>query len=246
MRISLKNFLIILLVTMFCSFHVQAEKKKLIVGTSAEYPPFSFIEKGEIVGFDIDLINIIADNLGYDLEIKDVEFKNLFNDLKNKETDIIISGITVTEERLKKFYFSGRYYFPSYAVIHRKDDNIYSENELYGKTVAVFSGSSMETFLFNHLSRGKKMKIMKYTSNNFMVKELKEKKIDAILVENAQAKLVSEQNKNISYFLIKKTRPGGYAIVFRKNSPLVDIFNDEIVSLKTSSQLEVLKKKWGL
>jgi polar amino acid transport system substrate-binding protein len=246
MKIYLKSFIILLLFTIVFSLHSQGAAKKLVVGTSAVYPPFAFMKQGKIVGFDIDLINTIAQNLGYELDIKDIEFKDLFHSLENGDIDIIVAAITVTQERMKKFRFSGRYYFPFHSVIHRKDNNIYTVNDLDGKIVGVLAGSSMEDFLVNILSKNKKIKIVKFTDNQFMLESLRKKEIDAILSEDADAKLADKSYEEISYFLIRTPRPDGYAIVFRGNSELENSFNDELVSLKASAQLEALKEKWGL
>lgn len=246
MKIVFKNFLALLLFTIIFSLYSQAQAKKILVGTVAQYPPFSFIEKGKIVGFEIDLMDTISKNLGYETEFKDMEFKDLFNALENGKVDIIVAGITVTPERMKKFHFSGKYYFPFYSVIHRKDSNIYSVNELDGKTVGVLNGSSMEAFLVNNLGKEKKIKTIKFTGNQFMLEALRTKEIEAIFAEDVDAKLAANRYGEVSYFLIIDERPDGYAIVFRKDSDLIEKINDELVAIKISRQLDTLHEKWGL
>jgi ABC-type amino acid transport substrate-binding protein len=235
----------VVVMMLFMGFSAQAKPRTLIVETSAIYPPFTFVERGQIVGFDIDLINIMAQNLGYNLEIEDVAFKDLFVDLKNKKADIAIAAITVTPGRMKEVHFSGRYYFPEFAILYKRNDNIKSVDDLNNKTVAVLSGSTMEEFLTKDLSLGKKITIRTFNNTQFMLGALNTKELDAALVENVTARM-AQQGGKFSYFLIKTSRPDGYAIMFQKDSELVDEFNDELVKLKASKQFEELKKKWGI
>jgi polar amino acid transport system substrate-binding protein len=236
---------VVVVLMLLIGFAAQAKNRTLVVETAAYYPPFTFVEKGQIVGFDIDLINMMAQNLGYALEIKDVEFKDLFVDLKNKDADLAIAAITVTPNRMKDLYFSGRYYFPEFAILHKRKDNIQSVEDLNNKTVAVLSGSTMEEFLTGGLKAGKKLSVRTFNNTQFMLGALNTKEIDAALVEDVTARRAQQEGK-FSYFLIKSSRPDGYAIMFQKDSELVDEFNEELVKLKASKQFEELKKKWGI
>lgn len=82
------------------------EKGKLVIGTTADYPPYEFkvMQNGklEIVGFDIEIAKLIAKKLGVELEIKDMDFKLLIEAVKKGEIDIALAGINPTEERKKK------------------------------------------------------------------------------------------------------------------------------------------------
>jgi ABC-type amino acid transport substrate-binding protein len=108
------------------------------------------------------------------------------------------------------------------------------------------SGSTMEEFLTKDLSPGRKMTIRTFHNTHFMLGALNTKKIDAALVEDVTAQLAKQEGRSFSYFLIKSSRPDGYAIAFQKDSGLADEFNDELVKLKASKQFEELKSKWGV
>ena len=86
------------------------EKKVLEMGTSAEFAPFeSRNPEGEIVGFDIDLANHIADELGYELKITDMKFDGLIGALQNDRVDMVIAGMSATESRRENVDFSTEY-----------------------------------------------------------------------------------------------------------------------------------------
>lgn len=87
------------------------EKNTLTVATSPDYEPYEFIKDGELVGFDIDFINLVAKELKLKLNIVYVPFEDIFNEVKSGENcDCAISSIAVTPERQKNFILSDIYY----------------------------------------------------------------------------------------------------------------------------------------
>src|SRR5690349_15508460 len=102
MGITLRKSIIALLLIIVLAFHAQATHKKLIIGVASGDPPFCYMNNGELVGFDVDLINIIGKDLGYNLEIKDFEYKQLLDKLQAKEIDIVVSSISpsIFEEKI--------------------------------------------------------------------------------------------------------------------------------------------------
>ncbi len=86
------------------------ETKKIIVGVSADYPPFAFQYNDSLIGFDIELIEAIASKLHYEVEFKQLDFQDLFSELEGKKIDIIASAMTKTQAREEKFSFSHPYY----------------------------------------------------------------------------------------------------------------------------------------
>ena len=87
------------------------QKGELVVGTSADYPPYEFHAevdgKDTIVGFDMEIAQAIADKLGVSLKIVDMSFDNLLMSLANDEFDLVIAGLSADEERRKTTDFSG-------------------------------------------------------------------------------------------------------------------------------------------
>ena len=125
----------------------DASKKLLIMGTSADYPPFEFLKDQEIRGFDIDLANAITKKLGYELQITDVSFPGLIPALQTGRIDFAISGFAFTPAREEEVDFSTVYYSPSYSFLYRKDNPVAGINKLDGKVIAVQIGTSMEILL---------------------------------------------------------------------------------------------------
>jgi len=99
---------------------------KIILGTSADYPPYEFHAqidgKDAIVGFDVALAREIAKDLGVQLEIKDMDFDGLLAALASGNVDIVVAGMTPTAERRQNVDFSDIYYFAEHGVLIRKAD----------------------------------------------------------------------------------------------------------------------------
>jgi len=125
-----KILLVIVVIAMFSSAMLLSgcteEKKenKIIVGTSADFPPFEYVEGGDIIGFDIDLITAILENLNYTVEVKDIGFDSLIPSLKSGKIDVIAAGMTITEEREEEIDFSDAYYQADQSVLIKKDSGV--------------------------------------------------------------------------------------------------------------------------
>ena len=104
------------------------EPKKLLVATNAEFEPFeSLTADGEFVGFDIDLMNAIAEKMGYEVQYENMEFDGVIAAVANGTTDLAISGLTINAKRAKSVNFSNPYYDGAAQIlIVGKDDNYYT------------------------------------------------------------------------------------------------------------------------
>jgi len=115
-----------------------------IVGTEAQFPPFEIVDsQGNIIGFDVDLMNAIAEDQGFKVKYLDQDFAGLIPALQTGNIDIIASGMTITGERAKEVNFSEPYITAGLAIAVTVDnEKIKSADDLKGKTVAVQTGST--------------------------------------------------------------------------------------------------------
>jgi len=94
---------------------------ELIIGTEAEFKPFSFVEEGKIVGFDIDLARMMAEELGVELRIENLKWTALRPALETGKIDIILAGMTATLDRAKRVTFTDSYFQTGLCVLlHRE------------------------------------------------------------------------------------------------------------------------------
>lgn len=118
------------------------EDGKLLVGSDINFAPFEFIEDGEEKGFDIDLMNEIAERLDLEVEYVNTGFDNIFTQLAGGEFDAIVSAITITDERKQTIAFSEPYFQANQALVTTKDSGIEGVGDLDGKDVGTQAGTT--------------------------------------------------------------------------------------------------------
>ncbi|WP_230474312.1 transporter substrate-binding domain-containing protein [Calidifontibacillus erzurumensis] len=225
----------------------KEEKKVLIMGTSADYPPFEYVDtaKGEeIIGFDVDLAKAITEKLGYDLEVKDIEFSGLIEALKSGKVDIVLAGMTPTEERKQSVDFSDIYYTANHMIVSKKDSGIQSVEDLEGKTVGVQLGSIQEEKA-NEIKETINIKIESRNRVPELIQEIKAGRFDAAIIEDTVAKGYLDNNADLVGFTMVNEEEAGSAVAFPKgNEELVTQFNEIIKEMKENGEMEALINKW--
>ncbi|WP_158542658.1 basic amino acid ABC transporter substrate-binding protein [Phytoactinopolyspora halophila] len=122
------------------------EEGTLRVGSDIDFPPFEMVEDDEIVGFDVDLMEEIADRLGVEVEWVDTPFDTIFTQLAAGDFDAIISGITITEDRQQTVDFSDPYFESIQSVVVRTDSDISGVADLADADVGVQAGTTGEAY----------------------------------------------------------------------------------------------------
>lgn len=102
------------------------EKKTLRVVTDAAYAPFEYQDKGEIVGFDVDFIEAVAEEAGYQIEIEHVGWDPLFVEIKDEIADLGISAITINDDRKQTYDFSVPYFLSTNKILVPEGSDIAS------------------------------------------------------------------------------------------------------------------------
>ncbi len=208
-------------------------KDILKIGMSPDYPPFEFQEKGELKGFDVDLAHHLGKKLDKKIKIITMDFSNLVPSLQQGKIDLILSSLTKTQKRSEELSFSYPYYYPEYALLIKK--NPY-------KIIGVQLGSTMEIFLKkeNHGLTFDQLKVL--NNNQILFEELKQNKIDALLLEYSQAKIFFQKDSKNLQLVKLLQRSEGYSLALRKDDPLLKIINSYL--LEENSFLQQLEKKW--
>lgn len=217
--------------------------KPLVLVTSADWPPFEFTQQGKVIGMDIDIAQAIADELGVNLVVQDVSFSGIIPSLTNKRADFAMAGLTITPERAQNVEFSDIYFQPSLAILAKLDSNINNLASLAGKRIGVQLGSTMEQFAKEQSAQLPGITLTSLARNPDLVQELKVGRVDAVLLESAQAAAFAQANPNLSFTIIPKAIPG-YAIAFPKESPWVEKFNSTIALLKSTGKLQAIQQEW--
>ncbi|HIU71833.1 MAG TPA: transporter substrate-binding domain-containing protein [Candidatus Galloscillospira excrementipullorum] len=156
---------------------------ELVVGTSADYPPYEFHTeidgKDTIVGFDIAIAQAFADELGVELKLVDMAFESLLISLQNGDFDLVMAGLTPDEERAKTVDFTDVFFHNKQIVIIRAEDadKYVTTEDMAGTTLGVQAGTIQETIAADLTDENKVVKLKKFPE---LIMELKTGKIDGV------------------------------------------------------------------
>ncbi|GEN50240.1 ABC transporter substrate-binding protein/permease [Alkalibacterium pelagium] len=216
----------------------------LVVGTSADFPPFEFyaVVDGErqVVGMDMMIAQKVADDLGVELQIQDIGFDSLLPALEARNVDVVIAGMTPTAERRRSVDFSD-IYFQTFQniMIRAEDEDVYDSLEsLSGLTVGVQSGSLQEDLA----QQIPDAEIMSLTDLNDLLLALKTNRIEAIVMQGPNAEAHAGHDEDLHTFV------GGFelddddqgsAIAFRQGEDsLVDAVNESLAEIEEQNLTE--------
>ncbi|MER1998338.1 MAG: transporter substrate-binding domain-containing protein [Lysinibacillus sp.] len=219
------------------------ESKVFKVGTDATFKPFEFKTGGEFQGFDIDLVNAIAKELGAEsVEFVDTEFKGLIPGLQAKKFDMIASAMYITDERKETIDFSDTYFPGGLAIMVAEDNNdIKSLDDLAGKEVSVQIGTKSVGFLEENQPEAHLVKVEKNTE---MFLELESGKVAAVVTGLPAAKSYIKENGKMKV-LDETLTEEYYGFGFRKDdAELRDAVNEAIKTLKENGTYDEISKKW--
>ena len=225
---------------------VQKEEKVLVVGTSADFPPFEYKdpETGEIVGFDIELIKLIAQKIGYDrVEIKDMDFDSLIPALQAGQIDVAIAGMTITEKRKQQVDFSIPYWSADQAVVVRKGSGITvnTVEDLYGLKIGVQTGTTGAIFVEENV--GQNATIQEYPTYVEALQAIITGQIDVIVLDTPVAERFTQQ---YDVEIVKVFETGEhYGIAVKKgDTELLNKINDALQQIMGSEDWNNLVEKY--
>ncbi len=226
---------------LFFALQSKGERQKLIVGTDAGFEPFEYIEKGEVVGFDIDLVREIANDLNRELVVEQLGFDGLLAGLQAGRIDLVAAGMSVTEERAKSVNFSDPYYEASQMIIVRRDNpTINSKSDLVGKKIGVQLGTTGD-IMVDEIERAEKIQLPSVPG---VLQEVSSGRIDAAIIDNAPAENYL-RNKPELKMLDERLSTENYALAMRKGEPeLLTGVNKTIARIKADGTYDSMMEKY--
>lgn len=194
--------------------------KKLIIGMSADFPPYEFHiknDKGEdeIVGFDVEIAKEIAKDMNAEIEIKDMKFESLLNELESGRVDLVISGLSPKPERLKQIDMSKIYYKAEQSIVSRTaDKDKYATMEsLEGLKIGV-QKSSIQEDIAKEIPNAKLTSLAKISE---IMMQLTSNRIDVAVIEGPVAESFVKKIEGITITDAKPvTEDEGYVVGVKK------------------------------
>ena len=249
---NLTNFIFIILITAFlltgflsgCKNSAGSETGRdeniLLVGSDTTYPPFEYMEDGSLTGFDIDLINEVAKRMGKEIEISSVKWDPEFKDLRDGKLDMIISAVQITEDKEGIVDFSDPYFTLEYLMISLSESEIKIKEDLAGKNIGVLKigmESLDEDYLLNY-------KVSVYEDIMVMLEDLKNKKIEAILISLPLSISLLRDNNEMYMVLDRIKSKKEFGIVFNEGSILREEINAILKEINADGTYQNIFDKW--
>ena len=230
----MKKLLIISLLV-FIMTGCGKSNNELVMVTEAGFAPYEYYENGEIVGVDIEIAKEIAKELDMDLGIKDVAFDSIINEVKTGKADFGAAGISYSDERAKQVSFSKDYSTSKQIVIVKNDSDITNLNEINNKKIAVQLGSIADTYVTNTYKNASIIRQKKYLA---MIQDLKDKKVDCVVMDELPAKQIINNNPELIILDGELTNDSYGMVVKKDNQELLDTINKVLERLKNEGMID--------
>lgn len=218
----------------------------LKMAVNAEYAPFESVnESGEIVGFDVELNEILAERLGYTFELDDMDFTGIVPAIQSGRDDYCISALSANEERDVVVDFTKGYYTPVTAILVPAGSPIETIDDLSGLKIGVTMGTEFEVYAKSIEGA----EVISYESLPSTVPLIGTSELDCAIMDSSNAfSFVDASEGTLEYRIIKTSDAEGYfhpyCMVFPEGSEYVEIFNNAIDELTADGTMTELQAKW--
>ncbi|MCM2674554.1 transporter substrate-binding domain-containing protein [Alkalicoccobacillus plakortidis] len=213
------------------------------VATDNSYVPFEFIEDGELVGFDIELVELIAEEANFEVEFEQMEFSGILAGMETSRYDMGIAGITITEDRAENIDFSQPYYEAGLTLAVLEGNNeIESIDDLTESTkVSTRSSSTSQDYLEDNTVAD----IEAYPEITEAYQALLQGHVEAVLYDIPNVEYYSQSDANGEITRVGERLTGeDYGIAFPKDSELRDVVDEAMTTLKEDGRFDELYEKW--
>ena len=219
--------------------------KVLRVGTEPTFAPFEFQKEGskDFDGFDMDLIRAIGKQLNMKVEIQNMGFDALIPALNAGNIDVAAAGMSITPDRQKAVDMSDPYYVSGLVVVVNKDNAaVKSVNDLNNKGIAVQIGTTGADLA----AKVPGAKVKNFNTNAEVFLELKNKGVDAVIIDKPVAEYYLAQGggKESAKIVGDTMEAESYGLSLKKNSPLTKEINKAMLDLKKNGEYDKIYEKW--
>ena len=217
------------------------ETGKLTMATNATFPPYEMTtDSGELEGIDVDTAKAIAEKLGLELQIDDMDFDAALLSVQQGKADIVMAGVTVTDERKAVMDFSDSYATGIQSIIVPNDSDIASPDDLAGKKIGTQRGTTGYIYCSDDFGEDS---VVAYDSGLTAVQALNNGQVDAVVIDNAPATEYVAANPGLK-ILDTSYAEEDYAIGMAKGSALEDAVNKALEELKADGTLQAIVDKY--
>ena len=224
-----------------------AAAKVYAVGTDAAYAPFeSQNEKGEIVGFDIDVVTAVAKKAGIEVKFVNTPWEGIFNTLAQGDRDLLVSSITITDERKQTMDFSSPYFDAAQLIAVKQNSKIAKFDDLKKLKVGVQTGTTGDEVV-SKLQGKTSTNIKRFESTPLALKELEAGGVDAVVADNGVVINYVTNNSGGKFKTVSDPAfaPEQYGLAVKKgNAELLAKLNKGLADIKADGSYDALFAKY--
>jgi polar amino acid transport system substrate-binding protein len=224
-----------------------APAKVVVVGTDAAYAPFeSQNEKGEIVGFDIEVVQAIASKAGFEVKFVNTPWEGIFNALGQGDRDMVVSAVTITEERKQTMDFSHPYFDAQQLIAVKEDSKVARFADLKKLKVGVQTGTTGDEAVTQLLGKTS-TNIRRFESTPLALKELESGGVDAVVADNGVVVHYVANNPGGKFKTVADPEfvPEQYGIALKKgNAELLDKVNQGLAAIRADGTYDRIYAKY--
>jgi polar amino acid transport system substrate-binding protein len=221
----------------------SGEKEVIRVGVNTENVPWEFMQDGELVGFEIDMLNEIATRMDVDFEIVTTQWSSMFTGLLSNKWDIASSSIWVTAEREKEMDFADPYYDSDLSLMTLADTDIKSFEDMKGGVFGTDTGAMPDQWLQDNMDKYGPYEIKRYDSPTDAFLDLQAGRLDGVAADAPTALYYAADKPELAVPLLMN-EGFAQAFAFREGDTLRDRFNVAQNELKTDGTLATIYEKW--
>jgi len=221
--------------------------KVYVVGTDAAYAPFeSQNEKGEIVGFTIDVVNAAAAKAGIQVKFVNTPWEGIFNALTQGDRDMVASSVTITDERKQTMDFTNPYFDAVQLIAVKENSKIAKFDDLKKAKVGVQTGTTGDEAVTKLLGKAS-TNIKRFEGTPLALKELESGGVDAVVADNGVVIHYVANNPGGKFKMVsdKSFAPEQYGFAVKKgNTELLGKMNEGIAAIKADGSYNAIFKKY--
>lgn len=214
------------------------------VATTGDSKPNSFVEGGEQQGFDVDVVNAIAEANGYTTEYVTMDFSNILSTVANEQADLAVNSISITPERLEMVDFSDPYYIGYASITTTERSGLTDPEELSDKRVGFLKGSIYEGYTHDQYPDAE---AVAFPDLNSVMQALSNGTIDGYFGDLPPVQDFMEKNPEEGIKVLSKQPvtdwPVG-AVITKGNEAMATMINEGLQDLVDSGEWEALYKQW--
>ena len=215
---------------------------KLTMSTNAAFPPYEMTtDAGEFEGIDVEVAGAIAEKLGLELQVDDMDFDAALLAAQQGKSDIVMAGVSVTEERQKVMEFSDTYATGVQVIIVKEGSDIQSVDDLEGKMIGTQRGTTGNLYCTDDYGEDH---ITAYDNGLTAVQALNNGQIDCVVIDKEPAKAFVSANPGL-VILDTEYVSEEYAIGMAKgNTALLDAVNTALAELQADGTVDAIVDKY--